>query len=190
MSLGHADQEAEISERAWSIAAQLSALGRRIKAGDEAELAVWIIPDELACSHRPLRYHQLFGGSARSLAPDAAPYVRDWADMIATYGIESIICLMSATEVGFYRDLELGTSDLIAFYESRFEVRHLPWEDPAHSKTDHSIIEARKREIRVAALDAFDALLRPVLLHCSAGVDRSAPIAAYIWWHRAHDRVG
>lgn len=176
--------EAEISVRESQIASELRALGRRLSAGDESELAVWVIPNELACSHRPLRYHRSFGGSARNLAPEAAPYVREWAEMVAVYGIQSIICLMSPTEIGFYRDLELGTSDLISFYESRFNVRHLPWEDPAHSKTPQRLIEMKKREIRQTALEACDELPKPVLLHCSAGIQRSAPVAAYIWWHR------
>lgn len=182
--------EAEISARESQIAAQLRALGRRLSAGDESELAVWVIPDELACSHRPLRYHRLFGGSARNLSPEAAPYVRDWMELIAVYGIKSIICLMSPTEVGFYRDLDLGTADLIAFYESRFAVQHLPWEDPAHSKSPPALIERKKRETRQRALKAFDELAKPVLLHCSAGIQRSAPIAAYVWWHHASRRAG
>ena len=32
-----------------------------------------------------------------------------------------------------------------------------------------------------AALTAFDSLPKPVPLHCSAGQDRSAPAAAYIF---------
>jgi len=181
--------EREISDRQAQIASELRALGRRLSAGDESELLVWIIPNELACSHRPLRYHRLFGASARNLAPEAAPYVREWAEMIAVYGIQGIICLMSPTEVGFYRDLELGANNLIAFYKSRFQVCHLPWEDPAHSKTPQSMIETKKRKVRRAALEEYDKLPKPVLLHCSAGIQRSAPVGAYIWWHRGRESV-
>ena len=109
--------------------------------------------------------------------------------MIAVYGIQSIICLMSSTEVGFYQNLEPGVTDLLSYYESRFKVRHLPWEDPAHSKSPQSVIEMKKREIRQAALEAFDDLPKPILLHCSAGIQRSAPVAAYIWWHRERGRA-
>ena len=182
--------EPEISARESQIASELRSLGRRLAAGDESELAIWVIADELACSHRPLRYHRLFGGSARNLSTEAAPYVRAWSEMIAAYGIKSIICLMGPTEVRFYRDLDLGTADLISFYKSRFNVRHLPWEDPAHSKTPPALIERKKRETRQSALEAFNELPKPVLLHCSAGIQRSAPVAAYIWWHHASRRAG
>lgn len=181
--------ESEISARESQIASELRALARRLSAGDESELVAWVISNELACSHRPLRYHRLFGGSARNLAPEAAPYVREWAEMVAIYGFQSIICLMSLMEVGFYQDLELGTNNLISFYQSRFKVCHVPWEDPAHSKTPRVLIEIKKREIRQVALEGFDNLPKPVLLHCSAGIQRSAPVAAYIWWHRARGRA-
>lgn len=97
---------------------------------------------------------------------------------------------MSTGEVGFYRNLELGSDDLIGLYKSHFQVRHLPWEDPRHSKTSPSLIEMKKKEIRQKALEAFDSLPKPVLLHCSAGIQRSAPAAAWIWWHRDPKRAG
>lgn len=171
---------ADIDQRTASIRRDLAALRRKLQDGDESELIVWIIPGQLACSQRPLRYHKRFGGSARTLTPDAAPYVAEWADMIQVCGIQSIICLMSDTEIEFYKDLDLGTDNLIAFYQTRFHVRHLPWEDPQHSKSSRDTIEAKLLTIREVALAAFNELPKPVLLHCSAGVDRSAPVAAYI----------
>ena len=38
-------------------------------------------------------------------------------------------------------------------------------------------------------LKAFDVLPKPVLLHCSAGMDRTAPVAAYIACHEADNNI-
>ncbi|MEX2392834.1 MAG: hypothetical protein WD904_14725 [Dehalococcoidia bacterium] len=62
-----------------------------------------------------------------------------------------------------------------------FEVCPLPWEDPLHSKTDPTVKQAKLEEMRVKALHAFDQLPKPVVLVCSAGIDRSAPAAAFIF---------
>src|SRR5205809_460260 len=69
---------ADIVQRTASIRQELATLRRRLQDGDESELIVWIIPRQLACSQRPLRYHKRFGGSARTLTPDAAPHVAEW----------------------------------------------------------------------------------------------------------------
>jgi predicted protein tyrosine phosphatase len=34
--------------------------------------------------------------------------------------------------------------------------------------------------IKVEASDAFERIPKPVLLHCSSGIDRSPPVAAFI----------
>jgi protein tyrosine/serine phosphatase len=91
---------------------------------------------------------------------------------------------MHETELRFYDALDLGSNGLVGFYRDRgFNVEHIPWEDPAHSKSSSSVIQAKRDEVRQAALEAYDALPNPVLIHCSAGEQRSAPVAAFIWWH-------
>ena len=40
---------------------------------------------------------------------------------------------------------------------------------------------------RHEALQAFDNLPKPVLLHCSAGIDRSSPVAAFIFVNSAEE---
>ncbi len=90
----------------------------------------------------------------------------------------------SPAELRYYEALDLGTS-LVEFYQTRgFDVAHIPWEDPAHSKTERSAIKVKRDGVRQDALVAYDSLPKPVLLHCSAGEERSAPVAAFIWWHR------
>lgn len=171
----------ELERRAREIAQQMKALGRRIEAGDESELLIWILPCVLACSHRPLRHNPLFGGSGRNLAPEATPLLHEWILRIREAGIRSILCLMHDKELAYYSKLELGTRDLIEFYrEQGFETRRVPWEDPAHSKTNQASIAKTLLRVQQQALREFRAMAKPVLLQCSAGRDRSAPVAAFI----------
>ena len=82
--------QAKLTEIRWS----LHDLGKKLEAGDDSELLVWVIPKALACAHRPLRHHPRFGGSGLDLPSESAVEVRDWVRRIKKYGIHSIICLM------------------------------------------------------------------------------------------------
>lgn len=175
-------------ERTRDLQRQFNALGKRIAAGDESELLLWIIPAQLAGCHRPLRYNTLYGGSARSLDVRATPLVMQWASRMRASGIRSIMCLMSDEEVAFYSKLDLGAPNLLAFYVKQgFCVASVPWKDPAHVRTDPTALRAKERAVCDKALIEFDALPKPVLLHCSAGVDRSSPVAQHIRQHRTGD---
>lgn len=175
--------ELSLSEKTEEIKQGLSDLASRISSGDESELLLWLIPNQLACAHRPLRYHQVFGGSRKDLPKAATEGVLEWAKRIEGYEIRSIICLMHPKEFLHYANLNLGSPDLLQFYQKQgFEVCHIPWEDPAHRPLSGNFNHQEElRRICPKALDAFDKLPKPVLLHCSAGQDRSAPVAAYIF---------
>lgn len=176
-------------QKAKELRDALAALGKRLSTGDDQGLLVWVIPEKLACAHRPLRHHPQFGGSGKDLPPEASSDVRKWVDRMKMAGIQSIIALMHPKELRHYARLDLRAQDLIDFYRKcGFEVRHIPWEDPAHRPTSagHSFQEEVAR-IRLVALHAFDDLPKPVLMHCSAGIDRSSPVAAYIWTKRANE---
>ena len=167
---------------------KFKALGRRIGEGDESELLLWVIPSLLACCHRPLRHNRLYGGSARHLDSDATPLVHNWAHRVRAYGIRSIICLMSENELAFYERLDLQAKNLLEFYCAQgFEVVSIPWKDPAHVRIDPAALREKERQVSVQALSSFDAIQKPTLLHCSAGIDRSSPVAAYIRSQRSTD---
>ncbi len=101
-------------------------------------------------------------------------------------GIASIISFMHDRDLRCYQQIDLGGLTLPVFLEHKgFTVRRIPWEDPDHSKTGPAAKRAHLEYIREEALEAFDQLPKPVLLQCSAGIDRSAPVAAYIWKKRA-----
>lgn len=178
-----------VREKANHVRAELRALARRLRNGDDSRLVVWVIPGELGVAHRPLRFHPVFGGRGKLLPKEATPEVIGWVKRIIDQGFRAIICLMHPKEVALYARLDLGARELIDFYrKSGFEVRHVPWEDPAgrRGSAGYSFPEELTR-IRAEALQAFDELPKPVLLHCSAGIDRSSPVAAYIWVNRANE---
>lgn len=161
----------------------MRALRDAAKLGEEIAPVEWVIEDELACCQRPLRDHPQFGGSREDLPRDAGLTLEKWADEIDGLGIRSVICLSHAKELAHYEDALSHHGGLLGLYQSRgWKVRHIPWVDPAHEATP----EARERvmqevkRIKREALSAFEELEKPVLMHCSAGIDRSPPVAAFI----------
>ena len=162
---------------------ELRELGRHLDNGDSSELVVWVIYSVLACAHRPLRHHPTFGGSGRDLPPDAVEEVRRWVSRIWEHGFRSIICLMHPKELKHYAQLDLGTPNLIEFYrQTGFDVRHIPWDDPAHRlPAERGLFSEELARVQESAFEAFNMLPKPVLLHCSAGIDRSSPVAAFIF---------
>ena len=164
----------------------MKALRRKLEAGDDSEVLAWVIPRALACAHRPLRHHPLYGGSGLPIPREAHPLILDWVEQVRMESIASIITFMHDRDLLCYQQIDLGGLTFPAFLEHEgFTVWRLPWEDPAHSKTDPAAKRAKLERIREEALEAYDQLPRPVLLQCSAGIDRSAPVAAYIWNKRA-----
>jgi protein tyrosine phosphatase (PTP) superfamily phosphohydrolase (DUF442 family) len=167
-----------------AIRARLHALRESIKAGEDHELVVWVV-EELAIAQRPLRDHPRFHGRA-PLPAEARSAVVDWVHRILSLGFRGIICLSHPKELRYYEGVSLHRDGLLGLYQaSGFDVRHLPSLDPAHGSTAEE--RARRRAavegIKKQAKAAFDEMDKPVLLHCSAGIDRSAPVAVFIATH-------
>lgn len=170
---------------AKQIRAELWQARERLGRDPQANPLTWPIPCHLACSQRPLRDHpnQRFGGSGKPLPPEAGPEVIAWVQRVRDLGIRSVICLMHPKELRYYEGLQDMPGGLLDLYRSHgLEVRHIEWADPAHARTEEAreALRNRVREIKLEAYAAYRRLARPVLLHCSAGIDRSAPVAAYI----------
>ena len=94
-------------------------------------------------------------------------------------GVRSIICLLDEEQLAYYEPLELHPEGLLGFYrELGFEVCNIPIEDRP-GRTDHITGDMLRR-----AVDAFDQMERPVLVHCSAGEDRTGAVIDHIMRER------
>lgn len=174
--------EQTVEEKQQEIAAGMAALGRSLEEGGDSDPVLWVIADMLACVHRPLRHHPQYGGSGAPIPSSAKPLVLDWIDWLRLEDIASIISFMHDRDLGSYREIDFGGVTLVKELAQRgFQVCLLPWEDPLHSKTNPTLRRAKLEEMREKALHAFEQLPKPVVLVCSAGIDRSAPAAAYIF---------
>jgi len=176
----------QLEAKRLEIITKLKALKSRLESGDDSELLVCVLSGRLALAQRPLRHHPLYAGSGAVIPARATSLVFAWAGSIRANGIASVISFMHDRDRHCYSQLDLGASDINEFYERQgFKVARIPWEDPHHSKTDPGTKRRRLEKCRVDALKAFDLLPKPVLLQCSSGIDRSAPVAAYIWQQRS-----
>ncbi len=186
--------ERDVQAKTSILKSALHSLGKRLDDGDESELLVWVIPGMLACAHRPLRHHKVFGRErkGRDLPPEAAPLVLQWAQRVKTLGIRSIVSLMHSKELRHYASLDLGAKNLFELYEKvGFQFRHIEWDDPAHRPNlKRSTYKQELERVQIAALEAFDQLPKPILFHCSAGIDRSSPVAAHIFQMRGNAAHG
>ncbi len=165
-----------------SIRERLRVLGDSLQSGEDSNLVVWVLDGAFACAQRPLRRHPIFGGR-KPLPPEARSAVIGWVRRIVARGFVGIICLSHEKELRYYEPLRLHPDGLLGFYRaSGLEVKHLPWPDPAHA---HTAAERKRRmalveRIKAEASEAYECMPKPVLLHCSSGIDRSPPVAAFI----------
>jgi hypothetical protein len=174
--------EQAVEDKRREIDRGMHALGQRLGSGDDSELLLWVIAGKLACVHRPLRHHPHYGGSRVPIPSAAKPLLLDWIDRLRLENIASVISFMHKGDLGCYREIGFEGGTLLEELERLgFQVCRLPWEDPAHSNTKPALKRTKLLEMRRKALQAFDRLPKPVVLLCSAGRDRSAPAAAYIF---------
>jgi hypothetical protein len=178
-----------IESKTREIKLAMSSLGRRLEQDDNSEILHWVIPGKLACAHRPLRHHPLYGGSGKNLAKSASGLVRDWAEDVMAIGIRSIMSLMHDKDLACYAALDLRTTGLLEYYKNiGLQVAHIPWEDPHHKKSAPEQKREMLLRVRKEALSAYVRLDKPALLQCSAGIDRSSPVAAFVWV-RSHNET-
>lgn len=112
-----------------------------------------VIPNQLARSCRP-------GYPSKQVpAADVETTVAEWQSA----GIRSVICLLDDVQLAYYKSLPEG---LLGTYDRQgFAVLHVP-------VRDHKVPALDAAET-AAVLSAYAELPKPVLIHCSAGIDRT-----------------
>jgi len=126
----------------------------------------WVIEGQLCRAARP---------GYPSLRPSLAQVRRVVAEWQGS-GVRSIICLLAMEQLDYYAALPDG---LIEYYRNAgIEVAWIPVDDHRDPPVP---VEAVAQVIH-----AWEELTRPVLIHCSAGVDRTGAAVQAILREHAH----
>lgn len=140
-------------------------MGRRLATspGPFAEKMHWVVPGVLARSSRP-------GYRSGARQPVGRSVVDGWIEAAKALGILSIVCLLADEHLRLYASLG---EDLPSYYRRQgFEVVYLPVLDFQQPPLDEVTLT------RIA--DAYAVLPKAVLVHCSAGVDRTGAAIQYL----------
>ena len=154
------------------------ALGRP----EESPLLAWAIPNILAITQRPLRTHPGYDGSRRDYPSEARSAIDEWIRrLLENHGIRSVIVLTSDTELRHYDVPTIQEGGLLSLYRAHgLAVAHFPADDPAHDVRAKHAFDEGVDAIADRVAERLEHLPHPAVMHCSAAIDRSPPVAARV----------
>jgi len=122
----------------------------------------WVIEGQLARGTRP--------GYSPSRDQVSRADVDKWVEEVTAQGIRSIICLLGEDQLDLYASLPVG---LASYYRDfGLNVEHIAvrdYQSPPLSDADLARV-----------WNAYTVLSKPVLVHCSAGIDRTGAAIEHI----------
>ena len=125
----------------------------------------WVVEGLLARSHRPG-----YPADRPSLQ-----VIQEWADEVIRMGIRSVLCVLDNPQIAHYAHLNLDGGGLFDYYRGLgLAVEHVP-------SDDHKTPPLSGKQLD-AVWEAFERLEKPVLVHCSAGRDRTGAAVDHILW--------